>query len=298
MMHHLNRAGTSIQEGLDRAAYKLRQEKRDFLMVHRDELAACYESYDKRGTDGNLNQLMPLWQESPTDSVDEKNDKALNRALAEGLYGSSRPIINKHWEELKNRNGGSTLICPICGIKECEDMDHYVPRSLMPEYSVHLSNLIPLCHRCNINKGDKWLDDTGQRQIYNAYFDQVPERFPITISIIKDELVGLPQLFLQYNAATATDAPVYRLIDGTVERLKLMEVYRQVAKTTFRKELTRISVRLGRFTTTQGKQEEWGMIKEEYRKMIQLSDTYNFIDVGLFESVINSPIIDDWVGEL
>ena len=38
------------------------------------------------------------------------------------------------------------------------------------------------------------------------------------------------------------------------------------------------------------------MVKEEY--MIQKSDIYNFIDVWVFEGVINSTVIDEWVEEL
>ena len=40
------------------------------------------------------------------------------------------------------------------------------------------------------------------------------------------------------------------------------------------------------------------MVKEKYRKMIQQSDIYNFIDVWVFEGVINSTVIDEWVEEL
>ena len=57
-------------------------------------------------------------------------------------------------------------------------------------------------------------------------------------------------------------------------------------------------MRFDRFTTAREKKEEWGMVKEEYRKMIQKSDIYNFIDVWVFEGVINSTVIDEWVEEL
>ena len=78
---------------------------------------------------------------------------------------------NYHWEALKAANGGKVLMCPICGLKECSEMDHYVPRSLFHEFSSHISNLIPLCHDCNQGKHDFWLNDEGQRCFFNAFFD-------------------------------------------------------------------------------------------------------------------------------
>lgn len=87
------------------------------------------------------------------------------------LYESGSEETSKLWKDLKRRNGDKIIICPICGHDFATELDHYVPREKYAEYSLHLWNLIPLCHYCNYNKGTLWLDANGNRIIFNAYLD-------------------------------------------------------------------------------------------------------------------------------
>ena len=189
-------------------------------------------------------------------------------------------------------------MCPICGIRGCEDMDHYVPQNVMPEYSVHLTNLIPLCHRCNHKKLDKWLDENGQRIVFNAYFDAVPTRLPISSQIISSSIDGTPEIKLLHKIATAADAPVYHLIDRTIDKLELMEVYRQDTEFAFRKELMRIQVRISRKTTASDKKAEWDVIKEEYRDLLQQNVFQTPVDLWMYTPIVNSIVMDSWVDGL
>ena len=118
------------------------------------------------------------------------------RRLANQLYGDDRPFVNAHWEYLTKANGGETIYCPICGMHECEEMDHFVPRdeSQFPEYSAHLSNLIPLCHSCNHKKSDKFLDKNGKRIFFNAYFDILIDRTLLVCDISISDKDGMPQI--------------------------------------------------------------------------------------------------------
>lgn len=44
--------------------------------------------------------------------------------------------------------------CPYCEISAATSIDHYLPRSAFPEFSILAANLIPLCADCNRLKGD------------------------------------------------------------------------------------------------------------------------------------------------
>lgn len=82
--------------------------------------------------------------------------------------------------------------CPYCGINESPyHVDHYLPRSKFPEFSIYEKNLIAACSSCNSRyKGDDFIDDeTGKRKYFNPYFDDFINNIPILkckIEIIDD----------------------------------------------------------------------------------------------------------------
>lgn len=298
MMQHLNRVTTSIEEGLDRAASRLREEKANFMTNHRAELASLYAEYDTHGQNGSLHELSPLWAINDTDTEEIKTTKKANATLACGLYGSNRPIINKHWEEVKMANGGRTLMCPICGIRECEDMDHYVSRSVMSEYSVHLTNLIPLCHRCNHKKGKLWLNEDGRRLIFNAYFDETPSQLSISCTIEQSPLDGMPQIQIQYSAPLATAEPIYHIIDSTINKLHLLDLYQHEVEISFRKELIRIEGELNIFNPELDRMDVWNRIKEMYHTMLDRDEYRTIIDIMVYTALVDSDVINDWVNQI
>ncbi len=46
-------------------------------------------------------------------------------------------------------------VCPYCAINEAKTLDHYVSKKKHPELAACRLNLVPLCHPCNIAKGEK-----------------------------------------------------------------------------------------------------------------------------------------------
>ena len=43
-------------------------------------------------------------------------------------------------------------LCPYCGQRVVATLDHYLPKSAFPDFSVHPHNLIPCCRDCNSSK--------------------------------------------------------------------------------------------------------------------------------------------------
>ncbi|MCM1140361.1 MAG: hypothetical protein NC453_17470, partial [Muribaculum sp.] len=106
-------------------------------------------------------------------------------------------------------------------------MDHYAPRSLFPEYSCHLPNLIPLCHNCNNDKGDDWLDKNGQQIYFNAFYDtQIPESivdcsFEVTGDLITAKIC-------QSSMLVPTNTIHSRII-STINELNLLPKFQEEA---------------------------------------------------------------------
>ena len=60
--------------------------------------------------------------------------------------------------------------CPYCGIVGVRSLDHYLPKSLFPAYSVTPNNLVPSCSHCQTEKGD-YFPEREEEQIIHPYFD-------------------------------------------------------------------------------------------------------------------------------
>ncbi|MEP5765204.1 MAG: hypothetical protein ABJ308_11440 [Halieaceae bacterium] len=61
--------------------------------------------------------------------------------------------------------------CPFCGgIGQTFTLDHYLPKSEYPQFSVFPANLVPCCRDCNSEKGAAVATSAGS-QVLHPYFD-------------------------------------------------------------------------------------------------------------------------------
>jgi len=73
--------------------------------------------------------------------------------------------------------------CPMCGRGDVGTIDHYLPRSKFPEYSVLSANLIPVCGQCNLLKSSHFSTEAGRRFVH-AYYDILPSH-PVLIAHVR-----------------------------------------------------------------------------------------------------------------
>ena len=99
-----------------------------------------------------------------------------NKCLAQNIYYELYSLYDSK-EELKHKiRKRSKVICPYCGIQETPyHVDHILPRSKYPEFSMFNHNLIGVCSVCNSRyKGDDFVLN-GERQFFNPYVDTFVE---------------------------------------------------------------------------------------------------------------------------
>lgn len=65
-------------------------------------------------------------------------------------------------------------ICPYCGQRTVDSLDHYLPKSLYPALAVTPINLVPACSACNKTKLDFQPSD-AKNLILHPYYDDVPK---------------------------------------------------------------------------------------------------------------------------
>lgn len=146
--------------------------------THRDAVIQRYGEYTALCSPCRLEHLS-----APLSFTVEERD------TFKSMYDNNAAIRASIWQNLERVNGNAKIVCPLCGAALADELDHYVPRESYPEYSIHIQNLIPLCHDCNHKKGVKWLDGANQRRLFfNAYFDQLSMQrlFHVNVSIRND----------------------------------------------------------------------------------------------------------------
>lgn len=95
-------------------------------------------------------------------------------------------VNDRQYKLYDNRKGSGELrrmrrkeglmSCPVCGSPVTGDLDHYLPRSVYPEFSILRANLVPACRHCNSGvKGNTVHGESPQRFIH-PYFDQWAEQ--------------------------------------------------------------------------------------------------------------------------
>lgn len=140
------------------------KEKKERLLQLQPYVYSRYDIYTKNA----------LSLENISESkITEENDKSTmqscyNRNSKGYLEGEVvAEIIGIQSVQHKNK-------CPYCGLDRPRTIDHYLPKSDFPEFSVFPSNLIPCCQYCNGKKGDRWIRN-GKRIFLNLYYDEIPE---------------------------------------------------------------------------------------------------------------------------
>lgn len=148
------------------------------------------------------------------------------KKTAHDMYSDSREDIVLLKNELKTINGnGKPFTCPICGLYKISELDHYIPRGVMPEFSVYPKNLIYICHHCNHEKLEKWLDEHSQKRLFfNSYYDNPTGEKLLSCSITIEN--GLPHAKVSVETYSLMTPELERELT-TIDKLGLVVEYEE-----------------------------------------------------------------------
>ncbi len=237
-MHNLIRNTKTVEKAFTETRKGLHSDKATFLDKYKTQYQDNCKDYDKKAAAGKLKDLKPVW----TKSEDPKSEYQLSF----NLYSSTRPIITDHHNYLVNKNSDKKfddeeLLCPMCSLRPVEETDHFSPRSIFPEYSCHLSNLIPLCHQCNSGKSDDWLDKSDKQIFFNAFYDKVSfeNLFEVTVTFDAVNKTMIPKV--DYNSSLDPDNnPIHYRVKESCKKLGLLKEYKSWTSSNLRSLTNRL----------------------------------------------------------
>lgn len=188
---------------------------RDHLNSAMVEIFDAYDQYIKFAPD--VDRLTPI---------------TLNGAQVEALchaYDVRTTPMEKLHTDFKIRH----VTCPFCRISESSTLDHYLPKSIYPEFSIFPQNLIPCCGICNTKKSNYIIDtDSKVRLFLHPYFDELPREQFLNLSVRIDSQT----LILKFNIrkVDSMTETTFRYVSNHFRVLDLGNRYRAFATNTLR----------------------------------------------------------------
>lgn len=85
--------------------------------------------------------------------------------------------------------------CPLCGIGTVNTLDHYLPKTHFPVYSVTPNNLVPACSWCQKAKGE-YFTDQEEKQLLHPYFDDIDDEVWLEAEVV----AGAPAGFRYFSS--------------------------------------------------------------------------------------------------
>lgn len=284
----------SLEEYVSALKRGLHGPNKSFVEKQEALLTGAYASYLSHTNPCELEKLSPLWCIQEDDTTVQKEYKTNARKTVHDLYDTKEAFKEDHWEELRRLNGGRGLKCPICGIQKCKHLDHYIPREQMPEFSIFPPNLIPTCEVCNGKKHEKWLNEDDERIVFNAFFDELPDK-PICECVITLDKHGMPKGEIKIGPLLDANNPIDRRVLATIEKLELIQqVWQPECDILFNKELVRLIDDYDPVSFPNV--DDYWNHKHRVLPGYQRDDAFtSFLHGIIYRSMLESQIVKDWL---
>lgn len=78
--------------------------------------------------------------------------KADRSALIDGYEGRTAAMKRRLGTMIASLPAADADLCPYCSLDTNPDLDHFLPKAVFPEFSLHGRNLVPICTQCNRKK--------------------------------------------------------------------------------------------------------------------------------------------------
>lgn len=192
------------------------------LAALRGEISAAYASYAQSVSPSGLTPILA-------------QDDEANAAALRTNYPKLRSGVQ--------RNTGAELLrrskkCCLCGHAPSGQLDHHLPKTAFPEFSILTMNLIPVCADCNHKKRELFRRSDGGPAFLHAYRDPLPdtEAF-LVVDVAIEETVAADFRVVQTASITASE---FATLQHHFKSLELADLYGELATELMGEKLTPI----------------------------------------------------------
>ncbi len=149
---------------LDKVIDNKNNPRKTLLKYVQDYVKSRYLIYDLKQT--NLENIG-----ESTISLNVPSTKINAKYSLLHMYNSPEQYAKEYLKDIKKILKDGTL-CPYCALTEAKQIDHFLPKSIFPEFSLYLPNMIVICTDCNTSKDNIAINTTtNTRFALNPYHD-------------------------------------------------------------------------------------------------------------------------------
>lgn len=127
----------------------------------------------------------------------------------------------KYYRQIRD----SERVCPYCNFltRTVSQLDHYLPKSVFPSFSITAVNLVPICSDCNKLK-DNYYSLEKDNMFLHPYFDEVMGTVHefLKCRIVEKDNIGFEFYITKLGS---WDDETYHRVKFHFEKLRLNELY-------------------------------------------------------------------------
>jgi len=155
----------------------------------------------------------------------------------------------------KIRMSAKNNICPLCNQRTVTTLDHVLPKTLYPTFSVTPFNLIPACADCNKIK-DTYLPTVEEDEVLHPYYDDISSEQYLYANFIEEIPVSINFYIKSSNPQTILE----KRLQKHFELFELNKLYTANAA----EELSNIQYRLNKLYDIGGEISVKEYLQEEF----------------------------------
>ena len=215
---------------------------------------------------------------------------AISKAARDALHS----IFKKRLGEFRNLlddltvhfEGTGNSTCPYCNFGEQWEHDHYLPKSIFPEYTLYPKNLVPICKVCNGKKQARY-ELNGSRLFLHLFSELDGAQSLLRVSVQYSPRIRV--LYSINNPGLPTDQ--FAVLERHFQKLGLANRYARQASAT-------ISRLIKQFRTAESLSLGRRKLRLRLRRMAADSAVLcpaNHWEVTLLEQLASSPDFTNYV---
>lgn len=163
-MHSAPKPARDFSEFYTLCASRKQDPARANLLGKQIIIEAAAAQYDLKATSIKLHELQPIYSATLHPET-SKNLQSLYASQVSRQGGQGRSEYDKILVNSKQKH------CCFCSYEDPVELDHFLPKSGFPEFSILLINLVPSCHRCNKIK-DRATPTSAANSYIHPYYEK------------------------------------------------------------------------------------------------------------------------------
>jgi 5-methylcytosine-specific restriction endonuclease McrA len=215
-----------------------RRQQKDFFEALEDDWVEMIDAYQNQAGNPSVITPLDLSQYISDERIQVESGKAPRRGesadVRERLYSRRKnSLINLYGAKDESdlhtildgmRRNHGLKFCPSCGeAGKPGTLDHYLPKTEYPEFSIVLINLTPMCEACQEKKGTSALDDEGNKLFIHPYYDPIEDT---ALSLIISEPYESPSAF-SVEVHQDVGEPLRSLFDRHLRKIQFFDRFEE-----------------------------------------------------------------------